>query len=511
MTSTFNMTIKSLTPRHVFDQQPLDTVHEAGPTAMNNDTGTTQTDSGQMGDNQDEKFRAAASEHTLDTQDRLNAIMALETSIIYLVTVALQTLAVHYVLGSVNGYQYHMQVQSDILRILGSMWVDITALYFIVLGYILHERVEEDSSATDTTLIDTEIRCRRHMDVIRHSIPDIILSTIPYAFMQIFSGFSNTWTAVYTALSPTLLSTFFDFRESNSFRTINESIWIAHLTIIYTLLAYFIHKYTRSACDSLHSDINWRLLQCNCVMAWLMGFLHLYAAYMHPAVANAVTRSVFTNAIFVITGMFIAAIYKHEALRARVTLMLQSSRNIQVYNNGWMFCGIGVFIVAFYLHHTQNTTEREQCTSVFGGTPCLWNVDICNVRMYPVYGFFFLWYADDNTLFENNLFGPIRNPLTKTFTHISQGIVRMREYNLTFILYSEIIALGISNLLMHIFPKLAINYAIITVTFEVVFVTAVCVLIKTYVTPMAIHAFDAVLQYTRIGDAATKVIQKIPI
>ena len=450
-----------------------------------------------------------------DQEHRLDAIIALETAIVYLVTVVLQTLAIHYILANANGFQYHMMVQEDILRILGSMWVDITALYFIILGYRLHESVAEETQLPESSLIQDEIRYNRHMDVIRTIVPDLTLSCIPYVIMQPISRYSNTWTAIYTGLSPTLLSTLVDVRVNNEFRMLNESMWIAQLTAIYTLLAYVIQRHVKNVCDTLDVDYKWNILRFEFVAAWLLGFLHLYAAFEHPVVANAVTRSVFTNAVFVLAGMYIAAIPRHKSLQNRVQGTLQSLSNMSAYKNRWIQWGTVLFVLGFYLHHTQNTTENtpenKTCVNVFGGTPCLWYVDICNVRMYPVYTFFFLWFSDTGILFENDLFGPIQCPLTETFAHVSKWVAQWKEYNTTFVLYSEFVALLIASHIMYVCPALAINYSTITILAEIFIVTITCIMIKTHITPMTIRAFDSVLQYTGANGLIMKALRYTPL
>jgi hypothetical protein len=452
-------------------------------------------------------------EEDQEHKERLDAIMALETSIVYTVTVVLQTIAIHYVFGSIHGLQYRMMVQDDVLRILGSMWVDITALYFMVLGYLLHERVAVDVQS-DTPLLGDEIQYRRHIDVIRYVVPDIVLSCVPYMIMQPFSRYGTVWTTVYTVLGPTLLSTFFDVRVDNEFRMLNESMWMAQLTTLYTLFAYGIYRNVKRVCDSLDDDptnYRWRLLLYNCVGAWLLGFLHLYAAFEHPVVANAVTRSVITNAVFVFTGMFVAMLPTQRSLLSRLSGVLCSLRGVYLYDSGWIMWGIAVCMLAFYLHHAQNTVEEAGCVGVFGGTPCLWYIDICNVRMYPIYTFFFVWFTDKGILFGNYLFGPIRSPLVGTFSHLSKWVVQWREYNISFMLYSEFIAMTVAYLLSGICPVLTVEYATITILAEICVVTLGCVAMKLYITPLSVRVFDAAMEYTSAGGLLTRMVRLLPV
>lgn len=153
-------------------------------------------------------------------------------------------------------------------------------------------------------------------------------------------------------------------------------------------------------------------------------------------------------------------------------------------------------LIAFYMHHVQNTEESDQCVTVFGGAPCLWYVDICNVRLYPVFAFLLLWFTDNGLLFDNDMFGAIDTPLTKTFKHVSLWVSECRDYIPVFLLYSEITAIAVDSLFMLVCPTAAVNYSTIFILLEVILVTGVCLTIKHRVTPLLLLAFEGVTAYT---------------
>lgn len=242
------------------------------------------------------------------TDDRTNAVFALEVVLIYLVTVVFQTLAVHYALASSEGYDHQLLVQEDILRVLGSMWVDITALYFMIHGYNMCEFFESMLGENDHELVANEFQLRMLSESVKVWMPDMLASTSLHILLMLCAPKSlvqgdYTWTLVSMVTTPLLLSTFFDFRINRYFRSANESMWIAQLTLIYSLCAGHIHHYSRLTCLAMDSDSVWSWFVAKNLVAWAFGFLHLYAAFTHPVVGSAVTRSLFTNLIFFGTGV----------------------------------------------------------------------------------------------------------------------------------------------------------------------------------------------------------------
>jgi hypothetical protein len=438
-----------------------------------------------------------AKETPTATDDRANAVFALEVVLIYLVTVVFQTLAVHYALASADGYEHRLLVQEDILRVLGSMWVDITALYFMIHGYNLCEFFESLGCESEHELVIDDLQLRLLSESCRVWMPDMLASTLLHCVFMVFAPSSlvqgdYVWTLVSMATTPFLLSTFFDFRVNRYFRSANESMWIAQLTLIYSLCAGHIHHYSRLTCLSMDSDSVWSWFVFKNVAAWAFGFLHLYAAFTHPVVGSAVTRSIFTNLIFFGTGVFIGLIPRCQVFQQRIRLSLtffgDHGRDIAV--------GTTLVLTAFYMHHVQNTEESAQCVTVFGGAPCLWYVDICNVRLYPIFAFLLLWFTDNGLLFDSDMFGNIDTPLTKTFKHVSKWLSEWRDYIPVFLLYSEITAIAVDSLFMLICPTAAVNYSTIFILFEILLVTYVCVTIKHRLTPLLLAVFEGVKEYT---------------
>eukprot|EP00961_Rhodomonas_salina_P156159 2102523-Rhodomonas_salina.1 len=152
----------------------------------------------------------------------------------------------------------------SLLKLLGSVHVDVCAFYFLLKGYstarfisVPHDSAvggdTELQSAQDekqklqaeySALIDPGCRQWAHVrGILRDVLPDLVLSSLLHGVVQAIVCGTCVWDWVNIMLSPLFLSPFADVREGNVFRAPSEISWIVQNQTLMLLLTFELHDH----------------------------------------------------------------------------------------------------------------------------------------------------------------------------------------------------------------------------------------------------------------------------
>lgn len=255
------------------------------------------------------------------------------------------------------------------LNAMHSLCVDMVAFLFVLKGASFasyyNTRDPADSHAANCVAL------------LRRTVPDLAVSALPwFAILACTSpGVAVYW--VNLALTPFCLSPFAEFRASTSFRAVNETTWVAQTLVLFFVFGEVLCAAFQRSLPTLSGErVRWVL-----AVSWALGFVHIYIALCHPQFSTSAMRSPFTSLTFFSQGI----IAYHATTNHVVFSVFHEFRKAV---GRYALC-IAAFAVLFYVRHMDPsavTVPRPggSCFQMMGGTPCMWTVDACNLRLLPL-------------------------------------------------------------------------------------------------------------------------------
>lgn len=355
-----------------------------------------------------------------------------------------------------------------VLSVIGSVYVDLVALLFLLKGFSF------------SLFINNVHEKEYHIQILKTTIPDLTISTIPWIFILALTTPKEVGYWVNLALTPTCLSPFVDYRANNDFRGINEGTWILQTQLFLVLLGEHVYR----QCLITSKKITIRGYQATLFVTWLLGFTHLYVALKHPKFIPAVLRSPLTNLTFFSQGIFIYLSGKNGQLKDGITeiqRLLTSSTMVLVSV---------ISVISFlYLHHADFTTEYNHCHHTVGGTPCLWVFDACNLRYLPLLVVLFFWGVSSS----HSILGEDKPMFLQIFDNAFESISKFHKYCPVFLLYSQTFSLLIHYPLTKLFPAIPEAIGVPLLVTEIILVCFLCIQWRNLVHEHLTSLFEAVL------------------
>ena len=377
-------------------------------------------------------------------EQRATARHALETALACFLGIGYNVAALNYVFSPSPGL-------AAVLRVTGTLHVDVTVLYFMLCGFEAAEArggacntgenpVSEDEESRIAGLVGSEDRRWAHTKAVLGGVlPDLCLSTILHIVLQGFTCLGCSWDWVNTALSPLLLSAFVDVRPANVFRAVNEVSWVVQTNTLLLLLFSQVASQARAQAASALYGL---------LFLWATSFGQIYLAATQPENVNIVTRNIFTNVVFFAYGILVWEARRGGAARESLGAPLASV-------SGWQVRALGVLVLFVYAQHLVEWGGYGDgpCVSLFGGAPCLWTFDAANARLLPLLAYGLLWFTDDGGLFPPRLGGELAEPLTHTLRHVTAKLAQGRRHAVPWMLYGSFIAFGLHRILFFLLPE----------------------------------------------------------
>lgn len=454
-----------------------------------------------------------AYEHSRAPVSTEDLLAACEVCIVVSVAVVFSALSLNYTIDLAHGYAGPML--PALLRVLGSLVVDLVSFYLILKGYTACAAIEATQPANDNeydpgggTGFDSQDNSRDNsLDssqyiyckaIFRRVFPDLLISTLLYCLlcsvlcMSSGTGGACIWSWLNLGLAPCLLSPFVDVNPANTYRAVNEMLWIVQVHTLFLLSSSWWYKISRGIAVRITSYH--RVLYVVGTM-WVGTFAQLYVAAVYPMFINVVTKNIFTNIVFFLVGILIRFMSSTSDDLRQFHIAIQSTVGYVMLFPRYSTFTLGMVLSLVYLHHLFPYSETVPCVSVFGGGPCLWMYDICTARMLPVQALFMLWLTDDGTLFENYLFGPIPVSITVVFHWAIKELSRYRGYCLTILLYSEFILFGLHTMILFVLPYAVTSCVHFVVPLEVGLVLVLCFYLSDLSNVLLGGMFDRISEY----------------
>lgn len=425
-------------------------------------------------------------------------LAACEVCIVVCVAVVFGALSVNYTVNVAHGYDGPMLHALLSLSVLGAGVVDVVSFYFILKGYTACAAIEAVLSASEDGP-SQYIYCKA---VFRLVFPDLLISTLLYCLLHgilCMSGATGSgcmWSWLNLGLAPCLLSPFVDVNPDNTYRAVNEMLWIVQVHTLFLLSSYLWFNVTRQLVVRI---VSWDRLVYVLVSLWVGTFAQLYVVAVYPFFINIMTQNIFTSSVFFITGMVVRFVSSpsddlrpfQSTVRSTVGYLMLFPRHITVTLYVWVVFG--------YLHHLFPYSDAAPCVSVFSGRPCLWAFDICTARLLPLQALCMLWLTDIGALFENYFFGSIPVSIT---TVLQCTITKVASYCLTILFYSEFMLFGVHTIMVSVLQRMVTSCVHLIVPFEVVLVLVLCFYLSDVSKVLLGGIFDHLSDYvcTRVFD-----------
>lgn len=423
----------------------------------------------------------------------MRALQALEVCLALFLGVVYNVCALAYVLPAQRGVE--VASLGALLRLLGSLHMDVGTFYFLLKGYVAGEFIRRGAAADArgeagdaslaaarseqaeieaqcSTLVDPVLAQRAYVKgILRAVLPHLVLSGALHLVLQGFTCTSCAWDWANILLSPCLLSGFADVRDGNVFRGASEISWLVQDQTLMLIFAFEAYDHLLRQAENL------RLVTGGVLLGWLSVFLQVYAGLTQPRYANLITRNVFTNFLFFSSGMLLCILQQRQSFREAAAPYLATLSGLGV--GAWAV--LAVLVSALYLHHLDGrpgVDAASDCVSSFGGAPCLWAFDVCAGRLLPLQLLALAWLTDCGCLFPPHLGGELAEPLTRTFRSLNASVAAYREYALVWLLYGELLGFGIHSLLSFLLPGLVVHFLYVVLVLEVALIAVLCVYLK---------------------------------